>query len=120
MAALTKISGRVIKIIEHIIPDPPPVIPTPPPVIPRPPSPPPRDPWNYYGGFYMGSIFVPGNKIIRMTISVFVYGYTSEFHAYFSNGTQLEAWINGALVKLYPDYHSMARTVIPEWDYFNW
>ena len=120
MAALVKVTGRRIEVIAQVIPDPPPAPPPslPPATVSAPPptNPPARDPWNHQGGIFVGPTFIPGTSIYERTITVSGWVYT----ALFSNGRQLGAWGNDALVKLYPDYHPQARTVIPEWDYFNW
>ena len=117
MAALIKVSGRRVETIIQEIPDPPPVPqPTTPPTIPPPAVPPARDPWNYMGGFFYGGQFIVGKTLYKKTIFV----GDSKYEGLFSNGKQIGAWDSDALVKLYPDWHYMARTVIPEWDYFNW
>ena len=118
MAALVKVTGRRIEVIAQVIPDPPSAPPPslPPVAVPPPACPPARDPWNHQGGIFVGSTFISGASIYESTITVGGWVYT----ALFSNGRQLGAWGNDALVKLYPDYHPQARTVIPEWDYFNW
>lgn len=123
MAALVKVSGRRVEVITRVVPDPPrapftitPVTPGNAELIPPPADPPARDPWNYVGGFFQGDQFIAANTVYKKVITVSGNLYSASF----SGSKQLSAWISTALVKLYPDYHPLARTVIPEWDYFNW
>lgn len=117
MAALAKVTGRRVEEMAQVIPDPPPQPqPSTPPTIPSPPRPPARDPWNYLGGMFVGNNFIGATNFTTRTIYVGGIAYSATF----GGKTQLGAWISAALVKLYPDSHSLARTKIPEWDYFNW
>ena len=122
MAALVKVSGRRVETIIQEIPDPPPIPkPTTPPTIPPPADPPARDPWNYLGGVLTEDGFIPGRSFTTRTIEVYIpqYGQYLYFRGTFVGGKQYGAWINST-IKLYPDYHPQKRTLIPEWDYFNW
>lgn len=120
MAALAKVTGRRVEEVAQVIPDPPPQpqpslppnpVQTPPPALPSP-----RDPWNYYGGFFDGPNFIPATSFSTRTIYVGGIAYSATF----AGGQQFGPWISTALIKLYPDNHPLARTRIPEWDYFNW
>ena len=121
MAALVKVTGRRLETTALVVPDPPPQPQPslPPNPVPPPALPPPRDPWNYLGGIWLGDTFLNRSQYMeaRRTLSVGRYVYTATFVA----GKQVGAWYcRELLTKLYPDSHPLARTLIPEWDYFNW
>lgn len=123
MAALVKVTGRRIEVIAQVIPDPPsappPSLPPGPVAVPPPARPPARDPWIYLGGWDSPDGFTSGGRIITRTIEVRIFGSYMQFTGMFAGSKQISAWRN-TTIKLYPDYHPQARTLIPEWDYFNW
>lgn len=119
MAVLVKVTGRRVEVIDRVIPDPPraPQPSTPTGYIPSPTLPPRYVPWNLVGGFLLNSRLTTRNALYEKTLTLSGSVYTGLF----GSGTgQIGAWINAAKVKLYPDQHPLARTVIPERDYYNW
>lgn len=119
MAALVKVTGRRVEVVDRVIPDPPraPQPSTPTGYIPPPPLPPAYVPWNLVGGFLLDSGYNVRNTLYEKTVTLSGSVYTGAFS---SAAGQIGAWINEAKVKLYPDHHPLARTVIPERDYYNW